>query len=167
MSISFRCEHCGKKVEAPDSAGGRRGKCPYCKQSNYIPMPVSEDELFELAPEEDEPPRSGPEAEAISEQERALIAEIGGAYTGRVPLEQREGLKTEDLHPFVVNYCLDLSDSRLDRAGMHLTELRKVPKIALAAVDEFLSGQALEPALDKIPPKILQGFLTQLRKELA
>ncbi|GAH70318.1 unnamed protein product, partial [marine sediment metagenome] len=54
MPISFKCEHCGKQIEAPDSAGGQRGRCPYCKQSNYIPSPVSEEEIYDLAETDEE-----------------------------------------------------------------------------------------------------------------
>lgn len=37
MTIKFRCFNCNSKVEAPDWAGGRRGKCPKCKAKNTIP----------------------------------------------------------------------------------------------------------------------------------
>ncbi len=36
-SIRFPCEHCGKMVEAPHSAAGKRGKCPFCRESCDIP----------------------------------------------------------------------------------------------------------------------------------
>ncbi len=166
MTINFRCGSCGKKVEAPDSAGGKRGKCPYCKQSNYIPMPVSEEELIPLAPEEDEqPPRQSDES--LRQQEKALIAEMAGEQAPPAPLEQRENLKPEDLHHYVVNYCLDMANSRLERAQKHLEELKKVRRMAREAVDTFLKGEVLEPALDPIPIKLLQGFLNNLRSELS
>jgi len=164
MSISFRCEHCGKKVEAPDSAGGKRGRCPYCKQSCYVPSPVSEDEILELAPEEED--RSdGAEEEKVRQHEWALRAEMGGE-AAPIPLDHKEDLKSEDLHHLVVNYCLDMADSKLDRAKLHLAELKKVRHTAREAVDDFLTGKVLEPALDTVPPKLLQGFLNQLREEL-
>jgi len=37
MTIKFHCEHCRRLVQAPDSAGGRRGTCPHCQGSNFIP----------------------------------------------------------------------------------------------------------------------------------
>ena len=49
MSITFHCEHCGKKIEAPDNAGGKWGKCPGCKNKVYVPSKEPEDEL-KLAP---------------------------------------------------------------------------------------------------------------------
>ena len=37
MTISFHCAHCGKKMEAPDDAGGKWGKCPRCHNKLYVP----------------------------------------------------------------------------------------------------------------------------------
>ena len=168
MTIQFRCEHCGKKVEAPDSAGGKRGRCPSCKQSNYIPGSVSDDELYDLAPEsEADRQRTRKEAEALRRQEEGLLAEMGDREAPPVPLEHRQDLTAEDLHHLVVNYCLDLATNKLDRAQTYVAELRKFPRLGFETVDDFLSGKALEPALDAIPAKILQGFLKQLRASLA
>ncbi len=164
MAITFRCQHCGKKVEAPDSAGGKRGRCPYCKQSNYIPAPVSVDELFELAPEDGQP--GGEHSKELREQERALAAELSRGGTGSVPLEHREDLKPEDLHHLVINYCLDMAGSELERAETHAAQLKKFPRLAKQAVEEFLDGSVLEPALDPVPTKLLHGFLNNLRDQL-
>jgi phage FluMu protein Com len=64
MSITFHCEHCGKKIEAPDAAGGKWGKCPGCKNKVYVPSKEAEDEL-KLAPLDTEDER----------KQRALYAE--------------------------------------------------------------------------------------------
>ena len=40
MPIKFQCSLCGKKIEAPDSAGGKWGKCPGCHNKVYVPQPV-------------------------------------------------------------------------------------------------------------------------------
>ena len=54
MAITFHCEHCGKKIEAPDSGGGRRGKCPACHNRVYIPSPQTDDDDLHLAPIDDQ-----------------------------------------------------------------------------------------------------------------
>ena len=165
MTITFKCEHCHKEIQAPDSAAGKRGQCPYCKQGNYIPAAVSEEDTLPLAPiDEEEERRHQAQVQELLKQERELRSEPGG--TEAAPLEHREELKTEDLHHFVVNYCLDMSDSNLERARTHAAQLKKYANVGLEAVEEFASGKALEPALDKIPAKVLQGFLTKLREEL-
>ena len=163
MTITFKCEHCGKKIEASDSLGGKRGKCPYCKQSNYIPAPVPDDELIDLAPEDtEEEKRIREESEALRSQERGLIAEMDSGDAPPVPLENRDEVNAEDLYHLVVNYCLDLADSKLEQAEDHLAKLQRFPQSAEKAVEDFISGKAIEPALDRIPTKVLQGFLNQL-----
>lgn len=168
MAISFNCEHCGKRVEAPDSAGGKRGRCPYCKQSNYIPAPASGDEVYDLAAEDEAQTKQAvAEREKLRQEEADLLDEIDHDPSPPVPLEQREDLKPADVYHYVVNYCLDMASSKLERAETHVAALRKVPEVGVAAVEDFLSGTAVEPALDEIHVKVLQGFLKQLRGELA
>jgi phage FluMu protein Com len=168
MTISFNCEHCGKRIQAPDDAGGRRGRCPHCKLSNYIPTPVSDEDIYDLAePDDQTEQEAAAERERLRRQEEELLGELGGGDEPVVPLEQKSDLKPEDLHPYIVNYCLDVSNSNLERAEQHVAELRKVRRMAVSAVDDFLSGKALEPALESIPTKLLQGFLKQLRERLS
>ena len=92
MSITFRCEHCGKDVKAPDSAGGKRGKCPYCHQSNYVPAPVSDDEVLDLAPEDEDYERHRrEEIQTLRRKERDVNIEDADVESPP-PLEQREDL---------------------------------------------------------------------------
>ena len=110
MSITFECEHCRKEVKAPDSAAGRRGKCPCCGQSNYIPAPVSEEDLPPLAPlDEEEERRQAREVEKLRRQESELISETGGGAEAAPP-EQQGDLKPEDVYHHVVNYWLDMGN---------------------------------------------------------
>ena len=169
MTISFECDACGRTIKAPDAAGGKRGKCPYCGQSNDIPRPPAEadddNDTFALAPLDDEQERLRAEqVQQLIAQERDLLADSGGEEA--VPLEHREDLGPEDLHHFVVNYCRDMADGKLDRAGAHVQKLRRFRLLAQEAVGAFLSGQASEEALGSIPPRVLEGFLKTLRDEL-
>lgn len=167
MTITFKCEHCGKKIEAPDSLGGQRGKCPYCKQSNYIHAPISDGDLIGFAPEDaEEEKRSREEIKTLRDQERGLIAEMDDAKAAAVPLEYRDEVNAKDLYHLVVNYCLALTDSKLEQAQDNVARLQRYPQSAATAVDDFISGKEIEPALDGIPAKLLQGFLTQLRDAL-
>ena len=165
MSIQFRCEHCGKQVTAPESSGGHRGKCPYCGGSNYIPAPVNDDDLVPLAPiDEGEERRRQKEIDSLMRAEREILAESGGQPS--TPLEHREDLHVEDLHHFVVNYCLDMGKGNLSRARRHIDSLRQYGTMGTEAVNDYLIGKASEKALAILPPKVLRGFLTQLKNEL-
>ncbi|HUT57458.1 MAG TPA: hypothetical protein VNA25_06365 [Phycisphaerae bacterium] len=165
MSITFRCEHCKKEVTAPDAAAGKRGKCPFCGASRYIPAPVSEEDLLDLAPIDEQAERTRQEEiDSLRRQERSLLRE--SEQDAPLPLEHREDLSAADLHHFVVNYCLDLYGSKLDRLWTHVSQLRRFKPLAVQAVDEFLSGKASEPALDPIPTPTLKAFLTRLSEEI-
>jgi hypothetical protein len=50
MSIDLHCPQCTKLIRAPDNAGGRHGKCPYCEAKVYIPTPPAEDDEIKIAP---------------------------------------------------------------------------------------------------------------------
>ncbi|MBC8372849.1 MAG: hypothetical protein H8E53_04585, partial [Planctomycetes bacterium] len=108
MTLTFKCEHCHKKVSAPDSVGGKRGKCPFCKESTYTPMPVSDDEILDLAPLDDEEELSRHKLESeLWAQERDLIAHTGGGEP--VPLGGREGPSSGDLPHLLVNSCIGIA----------------------------------------------------------
>ena len=53
MTIVFHCEFCNRKIEAPDSAGGKKGKCPGCHKRIHVPS-MEEDEELKLAPIDEE-----------------------------------------------------------------------------------------------------------------
>jgi len=165
MTLTFKCEHCHKKVSAPDSVGGKRGKCPFCKKSTYIPIPVSDDEILDLAPLDDEEELNRRKLESeLWAQERDLIAATGGA--DNVPLEEREDLSSEDLHHFVINYCIDMAAGNLERAHKHADDLKRFGKLGAEAVKYFQIVQGAEPALANIPQPVVQGFLKDLADRL-
>jgi len=165
MSVKFQCEHCGKQIKAPDEAGGRRGKCPYCKQSCYIPAPVSDEELLDLAPEDEDLNRKGEaERQALAEEEHALLAEAAGE--GSTPLDQRDDLTPEDLYHFVVNYCLDMFNGKLEQAEVQIQELQKFSSMGISAVEDFINDKAQEEALGAVPEPVLKGFLKELRGKI-
>ena len=57
MSIDFHCPFCNVMIKAPDNTGGKKGKCPKCKQTVYIPQPQAELDEFDLAPLDEEEER--------------------------------------------------------------------------------------------------------------
>ena len=165
MSIKFQCHNCHNEVTAPDAAAGKKGKCPFCGQSNEIPLPVAEDDMIPLAPiDEEAETRERAERHALFEREKDLLAETGGESP--VPLEHRSDLGSEDLHHFVVNYCLDLFDSKLAQAEQSAEQLTRYGPLGAEAVDDLLTGKAMEPALDRIPRAVMQGFLKQLKEQV-
>ena len=165
MSITFTCEHCHKEVKAPEAAAGRRGKCPFCNQSTYIPLPVSEDDVLDLAPiDEEEERRRQENIRKLHEAEKELLK--AAADEAEPTADDRASATPEGVYHHVVNYCIDMANGRLERANLTVAKLRKLGYAAHQAVEDFQTGKALEPSLDLIPTKVLQGFLTQLADSL-
>ena len=65
MPISMRCPQCGKKLNAPDSAAGKRARCPQCKTIVTLPSPgdAPADEVFEAEPVA--PPAPAPDPDEL------------------------------------------------------------------------------------------------------
>lgn len=166
MSITFECGNCQKTIKAPDEAGGKRGKCPYCGNSVFVPSPaVQEEEEILLAPlDEEEEQRRKKVTEELLQYEKTFYS--GEDSAPPIPLEHRDNLTSADFHHFVVNYCLDMNHSNLERAEMHVQKMKPFRQLALAAVDEFLTGKVHEPALDPIGKQIVAGFLRALKRDL-
>ena len=166
MTIKFHCEHCGKLIQAPDNAGGRRGKCPHCPGSNYIPTPDATE--IDLAPldEGDELERRQ-EIDSLMAAERDLLSHTTRAESApRLNEKHADQISSKDLHHLVVNYCLDMAAGQLERADRAAFELNGHHDANRQAISDFVTGQVLEPALDAIPTKVLQGFLANLMKQM-
>ena len=165
MSITFRCEHCHKEIKAPDAAGGKRGRCPFCQQSTYVPSPVSEEDVLPLAePTEEEQRAEKARVQALYQQEHDLLAQTGSAPV--TPLEHREDLTTADLHHFVINFCLEMARDHVDVADAEAAKLRKFGPLGLKALEELASGKVQEPALEAIPRRPREMYLATLRSRL-
>jgi len=152
-------------VKAPDSAAGKRGKCPHCGQSSYIPAPVADEDLIPLAPvDEAEEQARRREIESLLAVDRRLLRETGGGPD--VPLEHKEDLSSADLHHFVVNYCMDVFNGNLERAQLYVRKMKMLKYTAIEAVEDFQTKKTHEAVLDAIPSRVLEGFLKDLKDKL-
>ncbi len=179
MSITFTCQHCRKSVEAPASAAGKRGKCPYCGETSYVPDPsVTEEDEIPLAPlNEEEERRRQEEIEQLRRQEEALLHETGDETVSDPEAGGRAGAgdtgstlgsdyTAEDLYQVVSTYVVDMTNSKLEQAQRHARKLRQYGYTGIQAVEDFLSGRAESEALSDLPSKLVNGILKQLRDEL-
>jgi len=66
----------------------------------------------------------------------------------------------------VVNYCLDMANGKLARAGEHAAKLGQFGAAGQEAVRDFQNGKVSEPALGQIPEPVLTGFLKRLVEEM-
>jgi len=166
MPIKFLCEHCHNEVTAPDSAAGKRGKCPFCSNSMQIPAPISEDDILPLAPiDEEEERRLREEEEALWREDIALL-DTSDDNTDASVVEGHSDMSSEELRRFAINYCLAMAGSDLDRASTLVVKLKRFGLLGHEAVDGLMNDDALDPALAGLPAPLVKGFLAQLRKEL-
>ena len=54
----------------------------------------------------------------------------------------------------------------LTRAEQVLAKMKPFQQVAAEAVEDFQTKKAVEPTLNSIPPRVLQGYLSGLKDKL-
>jgi len=164
MPITFHCNHCGKKIEAQDSAGGKWGKCPACGNRLYVPAPVEDDEL-KLAPvdEIDEATRKRLIAETYQLTQDILQERESPDSRGGEPGVSVPQLSDEELTQIIVRYLRLMADGELDQADDVGRVIVPFGKRALKILDRVALSDLPEQDLASIPPQILSGLIRTLR----
>ena len=122
MGISFHCEHCGKKIEAPDTAGGKWGKCPACHNKVYVPANNPPDDELRLAPidtaEERKRKKMAAEVDYLREEilKEKDIPEEGVVPKNHSPAPTPGDLSDAELTTFIISYLRQMADGELDFA---------------------------------------------------
>jgi hypothetical protein len=169
MSIAFHCEHCGKKIEAPDSAGGKWGKCPACHNKVYVPGLDSDEEL-KLAPIDES---------ALAEQRR-LMAETHQVEQEilnekDIPEDSAEAeiaplvsdASEKELTKEIIVYLRRMADGDLDQADRLSNAIVPYGNRALEILDKIALSEIPEPELADIPPQVLSGLIRTLRNKIS
>jgi len=166
MPIKLHCDHCGKKIEAPDSAGGKWGKCPACHNKVYVPQPVADDEL-KLAPiDETEEQRRKRLMHESYELTKDILHEDAPS-----PAEPSGGgtpeISEADLTNHVIRYLRQMADGDLDEAhntAEHITPHRRQ---AIALLESLARSDPPDPELEDVPKQVLAGLIRNLRTRLS
>lgn len=170
MSIEFHCDHCARLIRAPDEASGRRGKCPYCHQSVYIPSPPEDIEEIPLAPVDESDERM---RRRLEEERQQLEAQIRAER--RPPAEEKRGassttgassVSSSEIRDMIVDYLLLMRNSELVQAESVLADLLKHRQAARDVVDRMAADAVPPMELSEVPPALFQGFLKNLRSQL-
>jgi hypothetical protein len=170
MSIELHCPRCSRLIRAPDDAGGKRGKCPYCEASVYIPTPLDDDGDIPLAPLD----KADAEHEAKLRREAAAFAasldkakdlppDRGGPESGQSPgaaAPPPPGIVV-DLAEGVKSFVLAMRDSKLDEADRVVEELKQAGPRARDYVEGLMLDQ-MPPTIERVSPALMQGFLKAL-----
>ena len=174
MSIELHCPQCAKLIRAPDDAGGKHGKCPYCECKIYIPTPHDDGETIQLAPiDEQELKREAElrrEAIAMESQVAHESAKLP-PETGAPPRAARSQ-PTEtpgeviDTAAQVQRFLIAMRDSKLDQADQAVALLKRGGERSLDFVQGLLVDE-MPPQVENVPPPVLTGFLKTLLGRLS
>jgi hypothetical protein len=169
MTIRLNCGYCGKKIEAPDTAGGKWGKCPGCHAKIYVPSPPSDDEEeLKLAPlDEGDIQRQHQLMEETYQLQRDILAEQGAVEPSASPTGPGSEISEEKLTEAIVLYLRQMANGKLDEAQK--TAHRIVPhrRMAITILDGFAKSDTPDPELEDIPKQVLSGFIRNLRTRLS
>ncbi len=170
--ITFQCEHCGKKIEAPDAAGGKWGKCPGCKGKVYVPGSQQADEELRLAPLDSEEERR--KAKLIAEEVRLREDILGeteapeeGTGVKKGPAAAKPGALSEaELTTMIIGYLRQMADGELERAEQTAMTIIPSGGKVVGILERIALSQIPEPELADIPQQVLSGLIKGLRSKL-
>ena len=168
MSIVFTCEFCGKKIEAPDNAAGKWGKCPRCHNKLYVPA--------QNAPEDDEL-KLAPIDESEIEKQKRLRAEafnltknILSERDSSAPTDQSAGPETdiseEKLTINIITYLRLTADGELEQADRLVKSIAPAAGKAARILDRIATSEPPEPELADIPQQVLVRLIKTLRTRI-
>ncbi len=169
MPIKFQCSLCGKKIEAPDSAGGKWGKCPGCHNKVYVPQPLTEEDEIKLAPiDETEEQKQKQLMHETFEITREILleksapeAEAGPAPTGGSDISE------EKLTEIIIRYLRQMANGDLDEAQRTAELIIPHRRKAATILDAFAHSQTPDPELEDIPRQVLSGLIRNLKTRIS
>ena len=170
MSIEIHCPQCNKLIRAPDNAGGRHGKCPYCKRELYIPMDLSGEEELTIAPFDED---SALRAQELEEEARELTAQIRREKDEPADKPDRPARRAAspsaaavDVAPLVLRFVKCMKDSELDQADRIAGKLKGAADRTREEVQRLMVDEMQAPGLEDVPPGLYKGFLKALLERL-
>jgi hypothetical protein len=173
MPIELHCPSCEKLIRAPDNAGGRHGKCPYCEAKVYIPLPPSAEDEISIAPlDESDAEAERLRREAIryaanvdKEPDSADRGEPGAPRGGTRPGPAAAPGEVIDLGDHVEQFVLAMKASKLDEADKIAARLKR----AGSRAKDYVEGLMLDPTpppIEGVPKPLVMGFLKALLERL-
>jgi len=167
MPIKLHCNYCGKKIEAPDNAGGKWGKCPGCHNKVYVPLPTAADDELKLTPvDEGELKRQRELLEETQRITRDILLEKNAAEApapgGSVP-----DVSEEALSEHIIKYLRQMANGQLDEAQRTADHIVPHRRKVMPILEHLAAGNPPEPELEDIPRQVLSGLIRNLRTRLS
>jgi hypothetical protein len=169
MTISLHCESCKKKIKAPDEAGGKWGKCPYCKHRCYIPLPKADDEPeLKLLPVDDADETQMTDLmRQTHELTQKILRERQALEDG--PSEDPNAQKAveKDVIKKSILYLRQMADGELQQAEKTFELLRRHKKPSLRILSAMARAERPEPELSDVGDGVLQGLIRDAESKLS
>jgi hypothetical protein len=172
MAVTFHCEYCGKKIEAPDSAAGKWGKCPTCHNKIYVPD-FSGGEELKLAPiDESEEARRKQLMDETHKLSEDILLEKEIPDEKDVPDESAEAvvwsaeISDKQLRKNIVNYLRQTAEGQDEAARRTKGSIIPYGKRAIKILDRIALAEIPEPELAGIPQQVLSGLIRELRSKI-
>jgi len=167
MTITFHCEHCGKKIKAPDTAGGKWRKCPTCHNELYVPGPASDEDL-KLTPVDEEV--EAKRKELMAETYRLtqdILREKEAPDAGGGGVGSAFDISDEELTKNIIKYLRQMVDGGLDDAQLTAAKIALCGPRAMEVLDKIALSEIPEPQLANVPPQVLSGLIRDLRASIS
>jgi hypothetical protein len=166
MPIKLHCSCCGKKIEAPDSAGGKWGKCPACHGKVYVPLPQVDDDL-KLAPiDETEEQRKKQLLQETFRLTQDILQEKNVPDVGPATGPAAEASE-ERLTNHVIRYLRQMAGGELDAAQRTAELIVPHRRKVTAILDRLVKSRTPDPELQEIPQQVLSGLIRNLRTRIS
>ena len=167
MAIIFHCEHCGKRMESPDNAGGKRSRCPACHNKLYVPALDSDEEL-KLAPidtDDDTKQKEMMYETCKLTQEILLEREVPDGSVG--PAAPAPEISDKELTINMIAYLRQMADGELDEAQRTADLVAPYGSQAVKILDRIALSEMPEPELANVPQQVLSGLIRNLRMRIS
>lgn len=165
MAIEFHCDHCGAEVRTADENAGKRGKCPRCKQSVYIPTPREKIEPLPFADDDQTTPETqDDEAKELLESLRDERGEIPEVQPESIAESEGDVRLPTDFEAIIIEYARAMAAGNLEEAEKCAAQIRHDMQRAEEVMQRFEMDEIPHEQLADIPPPVLRGFFKQLRQ---
>lgn len=167
MAIKLHCDSCGKKIEAPDSAAGKWGKCPACHNKVYVPLPETDDGELKLTPVDETEEQKRHQLMLETYRLTQDILEEKGASDAPGTVGPVPDVSEEDLTNHIVDYLRQMANGELDDAQHTAESIVPHRRKAMTILEEFGKTYPPDPALEDVPQQVLLGLIRKLRTRLS
>jgi hypothetical protein len=169
MGITFHCEYCGKKIQAPDTAAGKKGKCPACHNQIFVPAAETGDDELKLVPidETEEQRQKRLLAESFKLRQNILSeTAIPDDEKGAKPARPAASVDDKKVTAQIVTYLKLMVNGELDKAERIANGIKPYGEQAADILDQIAYGEKSVDELENIPQQVLFGMIKELQEKL-